>query len=130
MSKPRSNLSTGLWWGSRYAMAYAVVGTIIAIVNPDALKAYGMTLLQLIGLYVASGLVGGAMFGLLLPLVQGQLSAAVVGFLVALPLMFMFGMAMYPEEVGSSLSIWTAVLSAFALGPICGALMWRSNWHR
>ncbi len=125
MSRLRENLSTGVWWGSRYAFAYVVVGTIIALARRDVLESYGLTLPGLIGAYVAGGIGGGALTGLLLPLVRGQFSAAVVGFLVALPVMLMFSVAMSPPDLWSSEGILSWVISAAFLGPLCGAGLWR-----
>ena len=83
MARLRQNLSTGLWWGIRYAMVYSLVGGTIAIARPAVLESYGLTLPGLIALYLGGGIGGGALTGLLLPLVRGHLSAAVVGFIVS-----------------------------------------------
>lgn len=125
MSRLSENVSTGLWWGSRYAVVYSIVGTIIALARRSALQNYGLTLPQLIGLYVLGGISGGMITGLMLPLVRGQVSAAIVGFFVALPIMAMFGAAMYPNELWSSNFFVTSALSAGLLGPLCGIGMWR-----
>lgn len=125
MSRRRGNLATGLWWGTRYAMVYSLVGITVAIVRPAVLESYGLSLPELIGLYIAGGIGGGALTGFLLPLVRGQLSAAVVGFVVALPLMFMFAAAMDPGEVWSFEVTLGWILSAALLGPLCGAGVWR-----
>jgi len=125
VSPLRGNLSTGLWWGIRYALAYSVIGIAVAVARGGVPASYGLTLLQLIGLYVAGGIVGGALTGLLLPLVRGQLSAALVGFVVALPIMFMFAASMDPEELGSAEVTLAWLLSAAFLGPVCGAGLWQ-----
>jgi hypothetical protein len=130
MSRLRENLSTGLWWGTRYALVYSVVGVTIAIARRGTLEAYSLTLLQLIALYVAAGIGGGALTGLLLPFVRSQISAGVVGFVVTLPIMFMFGMAMYSDEIWSSEVTSAWIISAILLGPACGVGLWRIDHCR
>jgi hypothetical protein len=121
----RDNISTGLWWGIRYAAAYSLVGTLIAVARRGTLAEYGLTLPWLVGLYVVGGIGAGALAGLLLPLVRGELTAGLVGFVVAAPVMFMFAVALNPADLWSYDTVLAWLLSAALLGPVCGVGLWR-----
>ena len=77
--------------------------------------------------YCLAGLVGGGVFGLLLPMGRTRRGAALLGFLVALPITYALGMAVEPPERWFSRLPVVALLSAVILGPASGLSMWYVN---
>jgi hypothetical protein len=74
------NVRTGLAYGLGLATVLScIVLVLVAVRGPQALRSYGIGLpLMLLGYYV-SGVLGGAVVGLLLPLARWPLGAALVG---------------------------------------------------
>jgi hypothetical protein len=80
-------------FGAAVGVAFGLGLTVIAglIVAADRSgrgleDVYGITFPQLCGLYIVGGAIGGACFGMLLPLVRWPAGAAVVGALALTPL--------------------------------------------
>src|SRR6267154_2125086 len=97
LGRPRERLSTGLRWGFVYAAACSAVAvTSVLIRGPAVLKPYHVGVLGMIALYFGSGLVGGSVFGLLMPLGQ---------------------------TLGSAEFVWMCAAVSL-LGPACGAAFW------
>lgn len=83
----RSNLRTGIEWGISFAAVYSgYVGLLWLIRGDVPFRAASTTVLEVVVAYCLAGLLGGALFGLLLPLGQRWLGAAFLGFVVALVL--------------------------------------------
>lgn len=126
LTPPRvtSNLRTGLEWGLSFALFYSAYVLLLALIKgPGVFIRAGTTLLTVVAAYFLGGLVGGAAFGLLLPLGRSLTGAAVLGFIVALPVTAAIGMSLWPPEVWLSKTPVILIASG-TLGPLCGASMW------
>ena len=72
--------------------------------------------------YLACGIVGGALVGLMLPWVRGKWTAALMGWIAAVPCAILMGFAME----GVATVDWGAVaFMSVAFGPILGYRAWR-----
>lgn len=87
--EPRGVIKDLIWgcaWGAVLGVAYAGVGVgIVVLTWPAAIKS-SWSQVPLIGLaYLGSGVLAGAVVGLLRPWVRTSLGAGIVGFLSAIP---------------------------------------------
>jgi hypothetical protein len=125
LGRPRERLSTGLRWGFVYAAACSAVAlTSVLIRGPAVLKPYHVGVLGMIALYFGSGLVGGSVFGLLMPLGQTLGGAALLGWLVMVPVAVLMSIVVAPDvRPGSAEFVWMCAAVSL-LGPACGAAFW------
>lgn len=121
-------IRTGLEWGASFAAVYSAYVVVLWLFRGEApFEKAETTVVEVILAYCLAGLVGGTVFGILLPLGRSRLGAAFLGFLVALPVTYALGMAVEaPDRWFSHLPV-VAVLSALLLGPACGLSMWYVN---
>ena len=129
MGPLRERVSTGVRWGLLYATVYSAVGLVSVLSRgPAVLKPYHLTVLEMIVVYFASGLVGGSVFGLLMPLGRSLVGAVFLGWLVMAPIALLMSLLVARDvRVGSQEFIWVWVVVSL-LGPVCGAAFWiRSN---
>lgn len=76
----------GVQIGLMFAAAYAVIAIVLFVLSKGAALDHSFSVLgRVIAVYVAAGIVGGAIFGLLQPIVQWAIGAAVLGTIVAIP---------------------------------------------
>lgn len=83
-----------LLWGVRYGCIFAAFYSAIALAifafgGEQSFRTYGVTLGQTIALYIASGVLGGAVVGFLRPFTKSRSGAAFVGVLAAIPITWM-----------------------------------------
>ncbi len=118
----------GLGWGLSFAGVYTAFVLVVALLRGSApFERVGTTLPKAIAAYVVAGLLGGAAFGLLLPVGRTRLGAAVLGFVIALPVMYTITIAMDPAALENT-SRWVVTLgSAVILGPAGGLSLWYVN---
>ena len=78
-----SNVGFGIAWGLGMAFVFSLlVGMLALLRGSDWNPRYQVSTLAVIRGYFLAGLVGGAVFGLLRPLAQSRLGAAIVGVIV------------------------------------------------
>lgn len=67
-----------------------IAGTLVALDRSGSSlqEEFGITFFQLFGLYIMGGAVGGACFGMLLPLARWPAGAVLVGVVAATPVYF------------------------------------------
>src|SRR6266576_312075 len=98
LGRPRERLFTGLRWGFVYAAACSAVALAsILIRGPGVLRPYHVGVLGVIALYFASGIVGGSVFGLLMPIGQTLGGAALLGWLVMIPVAALISIVVAPD---------------------------------
>ncbi len=125
LGRPRERLFTGLRWGFVYAAACSAVALAsILIRGPGVLRPYHVGVLGVIALYFASGIVGGSVFGLLMPIGQTLGGAALLGWLVMIPVAALISIVVAPDlRPGSAEFVWVCA-GVSLLGPVCGAAFW------
>jgi hypothetical protein len=107
-----------LAWGIRWGLAFAaVLGIWVAVMYPlggaKAVNRIGVPFAALIVLYLVGGVAGGALVGVLLPIVRWGWGAIVVGVLAFVP----FGYAVTGVLIG--FAPWTVLHTlAVVAGPI------------
>src|SRR5258708_31252322 len=92
----------------------------MAVANAEALRQRGLSVPTVIALYPVVSVGGGLLTGVFLPLARSMVCAAVVGFVVAVPLLLVLGIAGPPGEIVSSKGILSATITAVLLGPASG----------
>jgi hypothetical protein len=122
----RQRVRSGIRWGLYYAVACSAIGLVSAIAAPEALRAkYHVTPLALVALYFLSGVVGGAVFGLLKPIATSLVGAIILGILVAgsayLPAVLVVEPNIAPFGP-RFLFVWG--FASVSLGSLCGAYIW------
>jgi hypothetical protein len=131
MNSLRERVSTGLWWGIRYGIVFSCIAVTSLLARGwGVLAPYHLTLVGMVALYLSMGLIGGVLFGLLMPLGRALLGAVVLGMLVALPVAFLLVAVMSPADgyrKGEFLWDWIGIS---LLGPVCGAAFWVLNQRR
>jgi hypothetical protein len=118
-------VSTGLRWGMRYAVVFSLMAVVATFVKgPAVLVPYRLTIGGIVALYLAMGLIGGVVFGVLMPLGRSLWGSVLLGLLVAIPVAFLVAVFVVPEggyRRGEFLWCW---ISVSLLGPVCGAGFW------
>lgn len=79
---------------------------------------------MVIAAYAIAGLIGGGVFGLLLPLGRTRLGAALLGLIVAVPVMHLVSLAV---DLEGTPRLKVVLLTAALLGPMCGVGLWYVN---
>src|SRR6266516_3389796 len=131
MGPLQDRLSTGLRWGFMYAAVCSAVGLgSVLIRGPSALRPYHLSVAGMVALYLGCGMVGGSVFGLLMPVGRTLLGAVFLGLLVAIPVAVLMVMAVAPDITpGSGEFVWTCS-GVSLLGPVGGAGLWIVNSRR
>ena len=81
-----SNIFRGARWGLAFATVYCAYVTLIFIIGgPGVLDRYGVSLGEVVLVYVVGGILSGASVGLLLPLTRWKAGSALVGVVAMLP---------------------------------------------
>ncbi|SRR6266487_1665922 len=131
MASLKDGLSTGLRWGVMYGVVCSMVGIASVVGSGSAsLEPYHLTPFGMVALYMGLGVLGGTVFGLMMPLGRTLVGAVLLGVLVALPVAFAMTAVVSPglgPTSGEFLWIWGGVS---LLGPIGGAGLWVINNRR
>ena len=125
LGRPKERLFTGLRGGFFYAAACSA-GALASILirGPVVLRPYHVGVLGLIALYFTCGIVGGSVFGLLMPLGQTLGGAVLLGWLVMIPVAILISIAVAPDvRPGSEEFVWMCAAVSL-LGPVGGAGFW------
>ena len=84
----------GVRWGTVLASAFALFALIqYGLLGSAMERSAGFSLGDVLSIYIAGGVVGGAVVGLALPLARRKLGSAFVGFLAILPVAFFIRVA-------------------------------------
>jgi hypothetical protein len=76
----------GARWGAIFGLVYATIALVILIFSgTKPFEAQGTTFVNTVIVYMVGGTAAGCVVGLLRPLANNRLGAAVIGFLAALP---------------------------------------------
>jgi hypothetical protein len=121
----RDRLKTGIGWGWRFAAVYIVfVLGLFLLRGPGPFERSGTTLPMVIAAYAIAGMIGGGVFGLLLPLGRTRLGAAFLGLIVAVPVMHVVSLAV---DLEGAPRLTVVLLTAALLGPMSGVGLWYVN---
>lgn len=122
-----SDIKWGLGWGLWLAAAFALLGAALMVmrVNIAGVPSHFAFPLVILG-YLAMGLLGGVVVGLLRPLGQHQGGATLLGMIVGIIVYAIAGIvAVGVKEFRSP----AGVLSALILGIVIGGLAGRRTWR-
>lgn len=115
------NVGVGVLVGIFVAAAFSAIASVFyAIEGPDGLDRSSVPLVQILGAYFGSGVVGGALVGWLLPYSGNLVGAVVVGIVGLLP--FYLSLAF---TIGSPLI--DGLMIAIPMGGYCGYYFLRSK---
>ena len=107
------------------AVGFSALALVIyAITGSAAFKANDVGVGQVLGFYFIGGAIGGATLGLLRPLVRSGATAAIVGFLVTLPLAGVLRVSLYGVGNWTSKHVIGVVVLAALFGPLAGFVEW------
>lgn len=131
----RRVLSDDVRWGLKWGMSAAFffsawVGLVRAASGTEPFDEIGLALESVIAAYVAFGVVGGVILGLLRPLMKSQLGSALVGWIIAI--IVYCGLALMtgtpPWQNGFILSV--VLFIALIVGGTGGIVHWRRHAKR
>lgn len=124
----RANLRWGLGWGLSYAVIYSLfAGGLNLLSGGTNAEAYDLSIWAIIGTYCAIGVIGGALLGILRPLLTSVWGAMLVGVTIAFPVLVGFGTALY----GLPTRWEPGLLPEFAYAAVfAGALGGYVQWHQ
>ena len=110
-----------------YAAVCSAVGLgSVLIRGAGVLRPYHLSVAGMIAVYLASGIVGGSVFGLFMPLGRSLLGAVFLGLVVAV----LMAMVVAPDLApGTGEFVWVCA-GVSLLGPIGGAGLWIVNNRR
>lgn len=121
------NIRWGLFWGIGVAAVFCTFVALEAALRGSAdFEREGLSLSQVIGLYLLCGLVVGVVLGVLRPWTSTPFGAIVVGFAAAFPA----AVAIYSASHGNPMR-WddrewqNALLISLLIGPTFGLMRWR-----
>jgi hypothetical protein len=127
----RGSVSSDLRWGLKWGLLFAAIVALwplalLVIGAVTTFRANGVTFVAVLGLYLSSGVLGGALLGLCRPMLRSQIGAAVVGVLVAHILMAGAALLTQGHPASWDPADWVAiVVTAVPLGAAVGVSQWR-----
>jgi hypothetical protein len=128
MARLGRNLRTGLRWGVAYSAVYSAYVVGLWVFRGDAPFEHNNTTLGAVLLaYWGSGVLVGAMVGILLPFGVTWYGAAVLGVLGAYPTLYLILVGMQPRSEWFTSVPLMALLGSTIVGPMCGIGLWRLN---
>lgn len=118
------NVTWGMGWGIAFGLGFSCYVVLLFLSRGEAaFEPHGMTLTQVVALYLAGGTLAGAVVGLLRPLTRNTWGAAVVGFLGAVTI------AVFLIIAEGGLIPWTqakttkAIILGLVWGPLGGVML-------
>lgn len=99
MRPTRENVVWGIWWGARFGLAFSIIGIIPALIRAGVGTGVwwqkGLSFVALMALYLTTGLLGGAILGLLRNLVPLWWGRRLIGALIGVQFMFAVRLLIY-----------------------------------
>jgi hypothetical protein len=118
--KRKSNIVMGVTAGVVLAALLSLAAIIVfAVEGAEPFRRLRTSLPIVIAVYILGGIVGGALFGLLLPLTKWRLGALGVGIAVACPVYLGASLVIQDGDIVSGL------IAAICVGAIIGYGLWR-----
>ena len=106
-------------------LIYCLVGgTIMAVGGGVKVRAAGVSIPILLGLYITCGLISGLVFALFAPLTKRRIGAMLVGFLAAVPALSLVVYALRDAGLRPGDAPIVTLITAALLGPAFGARIW------
>ena len=126
------NLRWGVAAGLFFAALYSLYVTLLYLIRgPDPFDANETTLGQVIAVYFAGGIAGGAIVGVLRPLAKWRIGAAVVGVVAAVPVFLGIALSLEGGLSGLDRGAWEAVaFCSIFFGILGGNAMWRGGGRK
>jgi hypothetical protein len=125
-----------LRWGVLSGIAFATltslwVGGLAILRGSVRFETYGLTIWQIMAVYFAGGVAGGAVVGLLRPVTKYRLGAALVGLVAAVPLAFAVEIALQGSPSHWGDLEWGFIkFFACVMGPAGGLIRWYQTYGR
>jgi len=127
MTEPRKmplneRIAWGVRWGLAFGFVYALYPVVAFLFGGDArFEEHGLSAIGLSALYLVTGVIGGAIVGILRPLARDRAGAALVGAITMIVVCAGFGVALFGMpwtwDSGDTMSVLTA---GVLLGVLCG----------
>lgn len=122
----KSSMSLGLYAGLVVSGFFILLLLLARLAGGDGSGLpSGLTYAELILIYLGAGIIGGALFGLLLPIGQRWYGAMLLGVLVISPLFL--GQAYFASDHLGSGSFGGAIVSSVLLGSFGGWYAWSTR---
>jgi hypothetical protein len=126
IDRVRSTVGVGL----TMAAVYSVIASLVWIGNDGVLfESDDVSLFEVIGLYLASGLIGGALCGLLLPIARWRLGAVLLGVIVALPIYGGAAVLLDNDRITTSGKVILALIVSALVGGGVGLWRWYDEFR-
>jgi hypothetical protein len=121
------NIRWGLFWGVGVAGVFcAFIALESALKGSASFPQYGLTLSQVVGIYLLCGVGIGIMLGLLRPWTSNPIGAMVVGLITAFPAAVIIYSATHGNPSGWNDDEWqNALTMSMLIGPAFGFIRWR-----
>ena len=112
----------GIGWGVAFSALYGVLVVAQYFASQgQVLERKGLHLLVVLAAYAASGVLGGAVLGILRPLGRSKGGSMLLGFIVMLPVGVMLQTAIRGlPPAWSGVDVASVILMASTMGPIAG----------
>jgi len=110
--------------GVKYGIVMAAVYSAFAVFvrlsqGPEPFRDGGVSVPSLLLAYFSGGVVAGVLVGLLAPLARRLVGALLLGFIVAMPVMYFITIAMSPVEEWDGEAVGVSMVASAFLGPLC-----------
>ncbi len=117
-------------FGLTLAVGYSALAAALFVIQGRALSLNGLRFLALLcGSYVAVGVLGGALAGVVLPWTRFRAVAALLGVAVFYPLAVLLLLLSGEVTLSSGIDLWLdAGLGALALGVGISQIVWKMEW--
>ena len=113
----------GVGIGLRFALVYAVVGAVAYLAGSASTESqYEFSLVELLGFYLAGGLLTGATGGMLAPLVRNNVAAFMAGVLASAPTCLLLFATLLGVHDRAKLLVVTSMMCLLLGGP-CGIVV-------
>lgn len=115
---------TGVGFGLVLASIYSAYVIVVFVASDGAVfERRGLSLGSTLLTYLAGGIVGGILYGVLAPLARWRFGAFMVGYIVAIPVCLGAAVALPDVDFGSRVT-WFAL----AIAPLAGGIVGYQQW--
>jgi hypothetical protein len=123
-----SDIKWGLGWGLWLAAGFSILGSALFLLQgPVFGHASGFSFPLLIVGYVAMGLIGGLLAGVVRPLARTRIGATIIGVIIGI---FVYSIAMIIAVGQKKFLSPPGLASALVLGTVIGGLFAHNMWTR